>query len=276
MLPANNKRAGIAINGRISLPTSIVPRQIPLFTRKAIVEFPQSQETADALGEVEADDRHLYYIKGDSHGHFTRASEWLSTHIAEEVGITTPAPAVIERLDHSVVFGSRRIAGVSDLMTTYTFLMSATISNTSKQVVGLKEVLSSIYALDLFLYNDDRHLGNYLSVPDGDIRRLYAFDFSRALFWKWPWDGFPTKDDKTRVCGQLLQQLHGFDHAAADATLDRLGALDDSTIQSFMGRMPSDWLSPDRRADFAAWWSDGAKMSRIDNLREGFSNGTLL
>lgn len=276
MLPANNKRAGIATNEKISPPTSIVPRQIPLFTRKAITEFPPSRKTADALGEVEADDRHLYYIKDDSHGHFTCASEWLSTHIAEEVGITTPTPAAIERLDHSIVFGSRRIAGVSDLIETYNFLISTTISNTSKQSVGLKEVLSSIYALDLFLYNDDRHLGNYLSVPDGDIRRLYAFDFSRALFWKWPWNGFPTKDDKTRICGHLLQELHGFDHAAADATLDRLSALDVSTIRSFIGRMPSNWLSPDRCADFVAWWSDGSKMSRIDNLRKGFSNGTLL
>lgn len=275
MLPANNKGIGPADNVKIAPHMAVIPRQIPLFPRKAVIEYPPGN-TADSLGDVEAEDRHRYYIKGDSHGRLIRASEWLSTNIAEQVGITTPVPTIIERQNGSLVFGSRRIPGVSNQLVTIQFLTTKTESNSTAKVTGLKEVLSSIYALDLFLYNDDRHLGNYLSVPDEDIRRLYAFDFSRALFWKWPWVGFPEKNDNTRRCGYLLRQLHGFDHAAADATLDRLSALDDSTIQNFIGSMPSDWLPPNQHADFIAWWSNGQKMSRIDNLRKGFSDGTLL
>ncbi|HWX63499.1 hypothetical protein, partial [Bradyrhizobium sp.] len=66
--------------------------QFQLFPRKALIQYPKAQPTADSLGEVEADDRFRYYIKGDAHGRPVRASEWLGTHLAESVGISAPAP----------------------------------------------------------------------------------------------------------------------------------------------------------------------------------------
>jgi hypothetical protein len=47
--------------------------------RKAVVQFPKVEPSADSLGEVEADDSFLYHIKGDVNGKATRASEWLGT-----------------------------------------------------------------------------------------------------------------------------------------------------------------------------------------------------
>ncbi len=178
---------------------AVVPRQMQMFTRKAITEFPQKENSADSLGEVEADDNHHYYIKGDAHGRLVRASEWISTHISEAVGIGAPTATAIERIDGSVVFGSRRIAGVADKVTTATYLTTQTATNFGVPASGLQAILSSIYALDMFIYNDDRHLGNYLSVDDNGTRRLYAFDFSRALFWQWPWTGFPKIGQQTRI-----------------------------------------------------------------------------
>ncbi|MFT8863259.1 MAG: HipA family kinase [Acetobacter fabarum] len=260
--------------------TAITPRQLPLITRKAIIEYPQASgnETADSLGEVEADDHQRYYIKGDAHGRLVRASEWLSTFIAEEVHIGAPAALPIQLSDGSIVFGSRRIACVSDKMITVNFLITPTNAYTDGSNSGLISILSSIYALDLFLNNDDRHFGNYLSIDDGGIRRLYVFDFSRALFWNWPWHGFPAaqKHTKTGQCGVFLRQAHGFDIVAAGNTIDRLEQIDSSMISSWINRMPEDWLPVSTKLSFLDWWASDQKPRRLEALRGGLTDGSLL
>jgi hypothetical protein len=250
--------------------------QFQLFARRAVVEYPKTLPSADSLGEAEADDGHRYYIKGDINGVPIRASEWISTHLAEEVQLAAPAPAVIERLDGSTVFGSRRIASVADAAVTTHYLQTPSASNQNPPVPGLSRVLSSIYALDMFIHNEDRHLGNYLSVDDNGVRRMYAFDFSRALFWRWPWTGFVPNSQNTRTCGALLRANHGFDTVAAQSTLDRIGQLAPSVVESFINRMPPDWLQPSVRVQFLSWWSSTARTTRLDDLRKGFSDGTLL
>jgi hypothetical protein len=255
---------------------AVVPQQMQMFTRKAVTEFPQREKTADSLGEVEADDNHRYYIKGDAHGRPVRASEWISTQISESVGIGAPTPTFIERIDGSVVFGSRRIAGVADQIVTATYLTTPTATNMGVPVAGLKGIISSIYALDMFVHNDDRHLGNYLSVDDSGTRRLYAFDFSRACFWKWPWSGFPAVGDNTRKWGSFLRNSHGFDQNSAFGTLDRLSGLAPNAIEGIINQMPTDWLPVAIRAEFIGWWGSNARNARIEELRARMIDGTLL
>jgi hypothetical protein len=257
-------------------PMAIEPRQIQMFTRKAITEFPQKEQSADSLGEAEADDNHRYYIKGDAHGRLVRASEWIAAHISEAVGIGTPTPISIQRIDGTIVFGSRRIANVADSVVTTAFLTTPTATNVGIPATGLQAILSSIYALDMFIHNDDRHLGNYLSVDDNGTRRLYAFDFSRAVFWQWPWSGFPTNGQNTRFFGSVLRNSHGFDQNSASGTLDRLLGLAPATIEGFINQMPPDWLPTGVRAQILGWWSSNAKNARIEELRAGIVDGTLL
>lgn len=146
--------------------------QYQFFPRKALIQFPQSQPSADSLGEVEADDRFRYYVKGDAHTRPVRASEWLGAHLAETVGISAPAPSIIELQDGALVFGSRRISGVADAATTAAFLTSPSVTNQAgATILGLQQLLSKIYAFDMFFFNDDRHLSNYLSVDDNGVRR---------------------------------------------------------------------------------------------------------
>lgn len=250
------------------------PQQLQMFPRKALIEFPKVKATADALGEVEADDMFRYYVKGDSHARPVRASEWLCTHIAEAAGVAAPNPVVIEMLDGTKVFGSRRISGVADDAVTASFLTTPSVTNVDSTVLGLKSILSKIYALDLFLHNDDRHFGNYLSVDDNGVRRLYAFDFSRALFWSWPWSGFP--GGNTRSQGARLRQLHGFDLPAASSILDQLAGLPTAALESFINRMPKDWLPPDLCSQLMQVWSDGTCATRVNDIRNGLNNGSLL
>ena len=147
-------------------------RQMPLFARRALNEYPQLEETADSMGEVEADDGLIYHIKGDARGSPMRASEWISSHLAEEVGIASPPPFVIERRDGSLVFGSRRLAGVAEQIATQAFLLRPSIIAQDSSASELGSFLSGIYAFDLFISNEDRHYKNYLSTEDRNRRRF--------------------------------------------------------------------------------------------------------
>lgn len=258
------------------MPPPIDDRQLPLFARKALIEFPPTGLTADCMGEVEADDGARYHIKGDANGVPTRASEWIGTLLAEEVGIQAPAAMPIELINGSQVFGSRRISGAADDTATTTFLLAPASSNQLAPVRGLGPILSAIYALDMFIFNVDRHIGNYLSVDDNGVRRLFAFDFSRSMFCTWPWQGVPPPNCNTRRTAALLRQLHGFDPAVASVTLDRLGSLSPTTMEGFIKRMPADWLPRELLNEFMAWWSGRSRPDRLEALRKGFGDGTVL
>jgi hypothetical protein len=253
-----------------------LPSQQQMFPRRAVIEFPPKEHSADSMGEVEADDQHRYYVKGDVHGRPVRASEWLCTRIAEHVGIGAPTPVVVELLNGLVVFGSRRIPNVADGVVTQAYLTQPTASNIGQPPVGLGSILASIYAFDMFMYNVDRHLGNYLSVDDNGTRRVYSFDFSRALFWNWPWSGFPLPGQNTRQWGTVLRSMHGFDQQAAFVTLDRLSGLGFNTIDGFIKEMPPDWTPSDVGSQFHSFWSGNDRQSRIIQLRTGITDGTLL
>lgn len=250
--------------------------QFQLFHRRALILFPPSTQTADSLGEVEADDGFRYYVKTDSHGRAVRASEWISTHLAEAVGITAPGAVTVQLPNGDVVFGSRRIAGVASQVQTQAFLSTPSAGNLQMGIPGVGSLLSKIYALDLFLFNDDRHVNNYLSVNDNGVQRLYTFDFSRALFWHWPWSGYPPATCNTRSCGSILWRLHGFDLVAANSVLDALGAYSPTALQGLINQMPPHWLPDPLQTELINAWTTGGRQSRIDDIRKGLTDGSLL
>jgi len=217
---------------------------------------------------------HRYYIKGDCQGSPTRASEWIGTLVADYIGITAPPPVVIQRLNGDLVFGSRRLAGVADDVITQNYLMnSANLEPNSSSLTG---ILSSIYAFDLFINNVDRHFGNYLTVQDIGARRLFAFDYGRSLFFRWPWTDFPAPGDHTRICGKVLRSTHGFDVQAAHAVLDKLARVAPTVIDAFLNQMPGEWLPQPLRREFIRVWSEEGRHARINALRKGLDDGSLL
>lgn len=253
------------------------PEQLLIQPGRALREFPPQTPSADSLGEAEADDRFTYFVKGDAHGRRVRASEWICSHLAEAVHLAAPTCAVIEMSNNERVFGSRKLIGVSDLVETKTYLITPSTEEDNRLgVIGLGSVLSAIYAFDMFLFNDDRHAGNYLTIQDGNIRRLYTFDYSRALFWNWPLNGFPGPTTNTRKIFSVLKQIHGFSLSDAEATLDRLHAISSSLIQDILNRMPKDWIGEDILPPVVEWWSSDARTDRIEQLRGGLRDGSLV
>ena len=252
------------------------PSQATLFHRRVLTEYPPTRQTADALGEVEADDLHRYYIKDDHNGRSTRASEWLGSKLCETVGFAAPTPMILQRLNGDLVFGSRRIIGAADAAETQAILKSPTLSNSGPGAPGLTMFLSGLYAFDMFLFNVDRHFGNYLSIDDGGTRRFYAFDFGHGVFSTWPWSDYPAPHEWTRRRGVTARQLHGWNEAAALTTLERLGAVASGTLEGFFREMPSDWLARSLQDEFLEWWSSSKCSDRVTELRKGITDGSLL
>ena len=260
----------------VSLAPAPKATQQLLFGRKILVEFPRAKDTADALGEAEADDQHRYYLKADGHGKAIMASEWICTHLSEAVGIAAPAPAILTRANGDQVFGSRKLIGIADEGATLAYLLAPSAGNAAPSVMALGSIVSMIYAFDMFVANEDRHLGNYLSHDDGGVRRFYAFDFSRALFWRWPLTSFPEPGHNTRTMGKILRATHGFDPVAAQSVLDRIAQVPVSAIANILATMPAAWLSSAQRKDLLDWWEDGGREKRLNELGKGLADGTLL
>lgn len=128
----------------------------------------------------------------------------------------------------------------------------------------------------IFLCFEDRHFGNYITYDDQGTRRTLAFDFSRAVFWRWPWHGVPEANQNTRSHGAVLRRLHGFDKAVASSILSRLQALHPDAVDSFIKEMPPDWLSAQLRAEFLAWWAGPGRAARVKEIEKGLDDGTLL
>jgi hypothetical protein len=263
--------AGVGPNCVVALPA---PPQ--LFPRRTLVHFPPPVATADSLGEVEASDHVRYVVKGDPPGRLLCASEWICTHLAEAVGLVGPSTAIIEMPSSELVFGSRKLPGIASQAATINYLLQNPIQPAPvlPAAPSVATHLSEIYAFDLAIQNEDRHLNNYLMAEDAGIPRLYAFDYSRSLFWSWPLNGFPAAQTKTRFVGAM--QIHAFDLQAATALVRRLAALNDATLQILINQMPSAWLPAAAWAQLETWWSNGSRAQRFQALEQGLANGTLL
>ena len=68
---------------------------------------PVGLASADASGVVRCDDGCEYAVKDDSKHSKTMHSEWFCSRLAEAVGIAVPPFKICERMDGTLVFGSR-------------------------------------------------------------------------------------------------------------------------------------------------------------------------
>lgn len=271
------KLASVAVIRPGLLPLIPVERQAELFPLTALTEMPDTSGTADAWGYVEASDSHLYLVKTDDRGgKAIRASEWVGTRLAEELNMPCPTPKIIQLSDGQLCFGSRIISGISDAAKTSQILSSVTIGTGAAPIPGLQALLSALYAFDMFTNNVDRHDENYLSIEDRGTRRFYAIDFGRSLFWHGRLETFPEPTQQTRITFRKIVQRHGFDLAAANAMLDRLAEIGSEKVTAALSSMPDSWLEQAARLEFTNWWENGERQRRLDALRKGLSDASLI
>lgn len=265
-----------------SQPEKNITIQEPLFSLE-IVDYKPAMGTAHLRHTVMASDGLEYAIKGVSDGDTSAltgiphpkqipASEWLCTKLAEFSGLPTPACRVLIDPDTGEhFFGSKYdLAAMSKPQEEINFAAEL-MSGPSI----LRKQVWSVYAFDQFVFNIDRHIGNYLYTKNryGNLT-IQAFDFSLAAMVM----GWPNKTDtalipmgyNTTNCWQGIKQLTYNDvscKAPAESVLDKLSKISSSTVERIFEDMPESWVNPLQRDALLTWWSSDGRIKRIDTVR---------
>jgi hypothetical protein len=137
------------------------PVQLDLYYRKAILVYPPSARgTARNPIRARVDDGLDYFLKDDSSGLPIRAREWICHRLADYAGLPMVEYRPVVDAGGRVLFGSRVVlnGGPAGL---HFNLLAGTLP-----IAEARTVLASIYAVDLFLGNGDRHANNFIVEPD--------------------------------------------------------------------------------------------------------------
>lgn len=228
--------------------------------------------SADCHWIGRADTGHDYAIKvplpGNPH---LPASEWIGHHLAQACGIPVPDWEKVELPDGRLGFGSRWEGGtLPDQMAMTEWLLG--LEPVPPELPGL---LSAVFAFDLFVHNDDRHLGNFLVRTGRNAARVVlAGDYSRALLYH-PW---PPPAGLQPGCNTIDLRAHtstylGHDPARSEQVLDRLSQINSAQWSTILQEMPDEWVGTALRTRLTDWW-DTERLVRLDALRGGFRDGT--
>lgn len=245
--------------------------QLSLFPRQIVSLSEPDEESSCLFGYAEADNGLDYAVKADVAGAPVRATEWLCTVVASDIGIAVPNCAPLVDRSGETYFGSEWLGGISDRA------IGLQILNGQLPARDTQAQLSKIFAYDLFIFNEDRNIKNYLFPMVRGSHRIIAFDFDAAFLTRWPQLDLPLRADCATITNMRLFSRHwALEIGAAEAVLDELEKYPYDRIQSIIAAMPSDWLSAHLREELRSWWLEGGRERRVADVRVGLRNGTLL
>ncbi|KAA5834858.1 HipA domain-containing protein [Pseudomonas chlororaphis] len=232
--------------------------------------YPQRTGTAHAGGFCRCDDGLDYAYKAAEHSApFVPATEWLCTQLAQASRIQTPPIEIIYTENGSPWFGSRIEGGKLDEDECLLALQSGEMAD---RIIGLSERLSSIYALDLFVNNIDRHGKNYLFRTSLNRTILLAFDFSLAWLAHSPQlRGYPQPDTNTEMAHRFLASMYGFDVKSAQKTINAIAELPNAWIDGASATIPHEWKQGVDIDAAIEWWKSDERAARCEEIR-----GTLV
>lgn len=214
------------------------------------------------IGFDEQDRRYALKTVEHNHPHLPLV-EWLCYHLCGIAGILTPDFAIVKRIDGSEAFGSRWVESAQQFspgkVSDIEFI--GWVSRTSADI-------SAMFALDAFMPNDDRHLGNILFLQTGARLRALAFDWSRTQFFQpWPW-GAASNSAKS---WQWLLQLTPASAAASTAPIQthmgRLQAITGKQVEDILQAAPALWRDNFDCAAAGQWWQSNAHQRAQDAIR---------
>lgn len=252
---------------------------------------PAEGGSMDSPGVAIASDGRQYVLKVQTADRFLLpATESLCASLATACQLPVAASAWLKFDNGAECYGSKLEGGIVRTLADTTFLRRTPIMMQSMkrrwQRCDNRAAASGHYALDLFLFNYDRHLYNYLFQEMGSRLEVMGIDYSRA-FWMIERDPGALPDpaamalldkkiERTVRAGRIVRRWIGFDIPMAHRTLAILKVVPVAWIENFCKDLPSNWMTDADRATLIAWWNSPARIGRIDALHEGLTNGSLL
>lgn len=252
----------------------LAPIEPQLFVRRISTEYP-SPNGADITFAGADHDGNVFYCKGDQPARRVRATEMIYTRLAEVVRIRVAACAVVEYKDETY-FGSRQEISTLEPFAAQDFLTTPQRNELGQSMDFPGSYLAQLLTFDLFISNWDRSINNFLVVPEGMQRRLCAIDFASADLQSLTANRFPVASSQTVTVGRRLRAIHGRYDREALEMVERIRAVPKATFDQFVNEIPDDWLTQDERGGLLEVWDSPGFSKRLDNLRSGLVDGTLV
>jgi hypothetical protein len=217
---------------------------------------------------VTADNCKDYAIKevANSTKGYIPASELFCYELARTMKINVPEYEIIEMQDGSYAFGSEWDGHAEYLDQFVDFLR---IISGQDAIKNNDLFFSKVYALDIFVNNDDRHMGNFFvrKTYSGKIGVAYDFDKSWYEIGHDRFDAI-TCGSNTQESMHHVQDKRVLKKKIVKDTLDKIGELTSDSISSILRRMPTEWMSNEEKRKFLDWWVSDALAHRIAKLKK--------
>lgn len=233
--------------------------QKSLFPTKLVIEQPYIG-TSKMLKVVGFDQQDRKYAVKFSTPEEPEAAltEWICYNLCELLGIPHPDFDQVIRTNGDTAFGSRWDESALQLNAS---------EMTQGEVVALfvkgKADTNSIAAIDQFLPNPDRHLGNYLFRTNQKTTRVVAFDWSQSiLFDPWPAHSSSVTMANWRDMRGLLK-----DRESIRSTIEGLKGISPETFESILNSAHPTWSSPERIKQLLNWWYKFSTIRAADTAR---------
>lgn len=247
-----------------------------LIHRRISTIYPSPPPGADIAFWGEAWEGGTFYCKADKDGRPIRATEWLFTSLANQVGIATAPCSVIENDDGETFFGSLDLTGTASIFDVRDFLSKRHRGDFGQPSEWPGQHLSGLYAYDMFVGNPDRSIQNFMLRNDGLNRVVLAIDFASARLADLSGYNFPIESDATVHVGRFLRERQGFYVRSAYEMIDLIAGVPAATIERFLREMPVDWLTKEQGEGICEHWSRKKFHARLMALRSGLADGSLL
>jgi hypothetical protein len=257
-------------------------QQLGLIPIRAVWCLPSNLGSADLKLFCKCDDGSEYAIKETERSQttpskvlaWTAHNEYFCYRLAHMVGITSPGHHLVEMPDGQVAFGSRWEGGTQP-DEWWSKIASGTIKPND-----ILPTLANIYAFDMFVHNVDRHAGNLLIRQQQFGHAAIAFDYSRS----WTYHGFPLPDlpmphtENTVLLQRQLAHIFGqyVTEQSTSQVLNKISSITPRQIKDIMQQQHDSWLTKSLRQAIIRWWSSTNRDARIDAIRAGIKDGTLL
>lgn len=184
-------------------------------------------------------------------------SEFLGYKLAESCEIAVPHHAIVETPGGDIAFASRIEEGLEALATS-----APPITNLRRA----RDYTSKIYALDMFIANDDRHPGNLIWRRNSlSVLVPIAIDFGRSLFVQsWPFPDLREVDCNTTRQIKALRAADAWNPEPAKRALEKLRNVKAANVGLWLDQAPREWGRDLERARLLGWWGGPAFQERID------------
>lgn len=229
--------------------------------------------SADCALICRCDDGSDYAIKDQAKNAAMPHSEWFCTRLVEEAGIAAPTCRVVD-VEGEKCFGSRWETGHNP--------KDWWLRALAKEIdfALLAPTISRIFAFDLFVNNDDRHLNNYIVREQHFGIAMLSFDFSRS----WLCNGVPPPDlpmagsTNTMMAIRFLLKEFGkfIIIEECNTVLDNLYFIGVEKVDDIIDEHPNEWLTNEQKDAVRNWWISPERLDRIAKIKEGIGNGTYL